>query len=232
MASKLVIEIYVTPDGKLRRRQNFNELYSANAKVQLKRGVGVLFHVYFLDTDNLPYLLDDPAYVRVKLRSEGIFDENTGILAVATSTAQPVGSSHPYVVDMSLNTTELNTALNVDSDSTNDVVSIDTEFGVSWTEDNWTTKQENTDRVKAIVYNDVDKDTDGTPLTLPTAETWLTARAVRFDTAQTLSNAEKEQAFANLGIAAYNDLTAANAALSIGVPYYDRALERLNIATA
>ena len=72
-----------------------------------------------------------------------------------------------------------------------------------------------------------------------TSTTWtLTLAAgtvlgsVRYDTAQALSSAQKEQAYANLGLAAYDDLSAANIALAIGVPYYDRALGRLNISTA
>ena len=70
-----------------------------------------------------------------------------------------------------------------------------------------------------------------------TSTTWTltvgtVSGAVRYDTAQALSSAQKEQAYANLGLAAYDDLSAANIALAIGVPYYDRALGRLNISTA
>lgn len=39
-----------------------------------------------------------------------------------------------------------------------------------------------------------------TPIVLDGAEAWLTARAIRFDEAQTLSSAEKLQALENLGI--------------------------------
>ena len=51
--------------------------------------------------------------------------------------------------------------------------------------------------------------------------------------ALSLTNAQKEQFFANLGFTAYADLTAVNVAFAtIGNIYYDRALGRLHINTA
>lgn len=56
---------------------------------------------------------------------------------------------------------------------------------------------------------------------------------VPFTEAISLSNAQLEQFYANQGIAAYDDLTAANASpLPIGAHYYDRALLRTNNVTA
>jgi hypothetical protein len=52
---------------------------------------------------------------------------------------------------------------------------------------------------------------EGTPLSLPTPEEWLDARAVRYDAAQTLTDPQKAQARANIGVATgTGDLVAAN----------------------
>lgn len=203
MASKLIIPIYVNRVGKMLKRSGFSEYYSTSYKVQLKRGTNYRFHVYFVEDSNnsTTYLLDAGAIVRISIREENVFDESTGVLASADSTADPSNFNNPYVIDLNLNTEEIDDYLGVDADAgVNDVASATVEFGISWTEDAWVTKQENTDRVQGTLINDVNKINDLTPTVLPSAETWLTARAIRYDLVQSLTLMQQQQAQSNIGL--------------------------------
>lgn len=82
--------------------------------------------------------------------------------------------------------------------------------------------------IRCIVTNDLWRGTEGTPYSLPSPDDdWLA-----HGHAQALSIASKEQAFANLGTPAFDDLAAANTALGIGQIYYDRSLEKQCLTTA
>lgn len=207
MASKLIIPLYVDRVGKMLKRTGFSEYYSANTKINLKRGTSYRFHVYFLETNHTTfYSLDSGAVVRISMRKEGVFDENVGVLAVGESSSDPAETGDPYVIDITLNTQELDDYLGVNSTAGDDVVSANVEFGISWTEDGWETKQENNDRVLGFLVNDVNKQGDGTPIPLPTPSDWLSARAVRFDVVQSLTQPQKDRAMANLGMPTNNYL--------------------------
>ena len=62
-----------------------------------------------------------------------------------------------------------------DADTSNDLPLIVGMFEIKWIADS---KKHRTQTVPATIDNDVLKDTDGTPLALPTPEEWLAARAV------------------------------------------------------
>lgn len=59
--------------------------------------------------------------------------------------------------------------------------------------------------VIAKIWNDVIKGTEGTPVEMPDAEDWLSARALRYDTEQTLTAPQRAQALSNLGITINSD---------------------------
>ena len=59
--------------------------------------------------------------------------------------------------------------------------------------------------VIAKIWNDVIKGTEGTPVEMPDAEDWLSARALRYDTEQTLTAPHRAQALSNLGITINSD---------------------------
>lgn len=200
MPSNLIIPLYIDPAGRMLKRTKFSEYYSANSKVNIKRGTTYQIQVYFVESDHQTlYLLPQGSRVRITLRREGIFDSNAGVLVSAESINEP-DTDEPYEITLTLLTEEIDSYLNVDTNSANDVVSRNVEFGVSWTEDDWATKQENTDRVLGLLLNDVSKDANGgTELLAPTAESFLSDRAVRFDIVQSLSEGEKQQARDNIG---------------------------------
>ena len=56
--------------------------------------------------------------------------------------------------------------------------------------------------IAVTVENDILKGDEGTPFELPTPDSWLDVRALRYDKAQALDPAEKAQAGANLGLGA------------------------------
>jgi hypothetical protein len=96
----------------------------------------------------------------------------------------------------------------------------------------------NPDDVKTVrngtldLYRDVTRETSASIPIYSDTPISLTS-FVTYESAQSLTSAQKEQFFANLGFTAYADLTAANVAFAtIGNIYYDRALGRLHINTA
>lgn len=141
------------------------------------------------------------------------------------------GSNPYYLGTPSFNTVPLDALLNKDGNLTNDKASVDLIGEISWGIP-LSNSPTSTKTFKVRVHNDVIRDDEGSPEEVPDPEDYLTDRAVRYDTPQTLSNAQKEQAHLNMGWPAYDDLTAANAALAPGKPYYDRALEGPNNTTA
>ena len=81
----------------------------------------------------------------------------------------------------------------------------------------------------ATIYNDVWKGTEGTPLSQPTPDAYVAARALLFDRVQSLTDPQKAQAQANIGIpfSNYAATTAPGASndntegYSIGSPWFD-----------
>lgn len=63
------------------------------------------------------------------------------------------------------------------------------------------------------IFNDVWKGTEGTPLTLPTPDEYVAARAVLFDRAQSLTGPQKIQALNNLGLPSLNNWAGGRAPL-------------------
>lgn len=97
-----------------------------------------------------------------------------------------------YSAVLDLNSAELLAALDdVDSQALLAEITISQDGGTTWV---------SSQTVTFTVRNDVLKDDDGTPTALPSASDWLSARAVRYDTAQALSSGEQTVARGNIGI--------------------------------
>jgi hypothetical protein len=156
----------------------------------------------------------------IGLKTVGNFDGSFLAADIGwTKTGTSTATIYTFVLD--LNTVALNTALGVGAAA--DVASLPVNFELEFVESGNTTSSQT---VLGTVYNDVIRGAEEAATTAPSV-------ALRIDeTVQTLTLAQKAQALANLGIPNYADLAAANAVLSIGMIYFDLALQKLNTATA
>lgn len=156
----------------------------------------------------------------IGLKTVGNFD-GSFLAADIGWTKTGTGTTTIYTFVLDLNTAALNTALGVGAAA--DVASLPVNFELEFVESGNTTSSQT---VLATVHNDVIRGGEDAATTAPSV-------ALRIDeTVQTLTLAQKAQALANLGIPNYADLAAANAVLSIGMIYFDLALQKLNTATA
>lgn len=201
---------------------------SKPSNLRLKRGDTGSIRVQFVQAGQL-VTLPNGALVELGIKEVGKYD--TTFLAFADGFSDPVDPATEYASELLLNGSALNDALGKDLDDANDVEFIDGNLEVTWDaagDGKWLS----TETIQIRIHNDVIRGDEGSPFQELTPDAWLAARAVRFDAAQTLSNAQKEQAHVNMGWPAYDDLDAANAALAPGKPFYDRDTEGPNITTA
>jgi len=107
------------------------------------------------------------------------------------------GATAKYIGYPSFNTAELNEAFGIDDSETNDVAVLDLMGEISWTEPT-TEILTSSETFSVRVNNDVNREDDAPPNALPSPSDWLDARAVRFDKSQTLTDAQKQSARANI----------------------------------
>ena len=131
----------------------------------------------------------------VKLR--GRYD-STPLVQTNDFTLSGSGATAKYIGYPSFNTEELNEAFGIDDSETNDVAVLDLMGEISWTEPT-TEILTSSETFSVRVNNDVNREDDAPPNALPSPSDWLDARAVRFDKAQTLTDAQKQIARGNTG---------------------------------
>ena len=198
------------------------------SQLEFKRGDSSRIEVQFVSGTTVQELTE-PATGIFGIKEADQYDADY-IVSDVSWTKEGSGTSTLYVFEPNFNTTELNNLLGHDDANTaNDKVFVDAMLEIEVTENG---AIYSTQRVTARLHNDVVKGSEGSPTGAPGVDQMIADRAVCYDRAQTLTNSEKEQAHANMGWPAYDDLTAANTALGAGKPYYDRALEGPNISTA
>lgn len=137
------------------------------------------------------------------------YEEASGTLALVTDWELVAEGTGHYRAWLNLNTEPLDTAVG-------DQASITALGEFSWSEDgdNW----ESSNTLTVTIRNDVYKGVETTPLELPTPADWL--------------EDQLDAILIALGVEKYANLAAANAALGIGLPYYDLDLGTLKITTA
>lgn len=118
------------------------------------------------------------------------------IVAAVTSWTAPGSAAGYYEGDLILHTDELSTAF--EDDATKQVP---TSIELHW----WRTGEAATPFISdnlltASLQRPLALPESGSPIVLEGAEAWLTARALRFDEAQTLTSGQIAQAFENLGL--------------------------------
>jgi hypothetical protein len=129
------------------------------------------------------------APVTITLGVKTAVSEEEFVAVCETWTYDAASKSYNGVLD--LNTVELIAAIGTD-DEINCVVDVrysDANVGPV-----------SSDTVNFVVERGVVTGDEGTPTHLPTPDEWLSARAVRFDEAQTLTSGEKAQAQSNMGL--------------------------------
>jgi hypothetical protein len=200
-----ILRLYVDPNGNLLRRRGFSDKYAGSGSgLIFKRGVSYQIHVLFVDND-FTTAVNQPTgtKVSVMLKPKGKFDATTP-LASAVSTANPT-AGNPYVMGLNLNTVALNAYMAVDANDANDLESVEVEFEVSWTSDNWITKGATTDLIRATVNRDVRAGTEASPALDPSPnDTW-----VAHGHPQSLTLEQQQQARDNIGVTSGSSASAA-----------------------
>jgi hypothetical protein len=156
--------------------------------IGLKRGDALPFYVTFL-RNGTPRPLAAPFTITFGIKLN-IGDE--GFLAVAEQ-FEWVPNVDSYRAILNLNTQEIIDAM-VDLDRIECFAELSYTDAVNGPISSQT--------IPTTIYREVVTGDEGTPIILPDADDWLTARAVRFDISQTLTSGQKTQAQTNIGLGA------------------------------
>jgi hypothetical protein len=141
------------------------------------------------------------AGISIKLKPQGQRDLDN--IVVPATFALASGETTKYLGLVDAFTTATKTLLSIgDAVATNDataktcdaVILYRTSSGTAWAD------AEESATFQIELQSAINLPDDAEPTALPTANAWLTARAVRFDIAQTLSDAARIQALTNQGI--------------------------------
>ena len=152
----MAIDLYIQPDGTIRKSKNYPGEYSDTDTIPVKNGDLSPFNIWFMDGNNIPQLKTSGAYVQISMKSVGNYDDP--LIAAGSTVTDPLDSELPYVVNVSLDTDELDTLLLINGDSSDDVASVDVLFEVSFSDSgggggatDWVTSQ----TVYATVHNNL-----------------------------------------------------------------------------
>ena len=151
-------------------------------------------------------LLPTGAAIRLYLIAAGT------ILAAATSWTAPGSADGYYTAELVLHTDELTSAFEDE-----DTKSLPASIELHWyrTGESASPSISDSTTLSAQLRRPLVTPESDTPIVLDGAEEWLTARAVRFDEAQTLSASEKVQALENIGITGIKAASILRGCLSI-----------------
>ena len=209
------IPLFIDRQGRIRKSRTFPTAYSTTDLLVLKRGDFYTFSIGFLDSNLALTPLDSPSHVKVAAKEKEKFDGSDFIIF---GESEEVAVDDFYLISVNTNTVALNELLASDGNSSNDVPFVDLMFEVSWTEGVGENTGSTLAPVTVRIYNDVIRGGEGTPEELPTPEEWL--------------EGQLDAMLIALGVPKYANIAAANAALSIGLAYYDEELQTINIVTA
>jgi len=156
--------------------------------IGLKRGDALPFYVTFLRNET-PRPLAAPFTITFGIK---LNIGDVGFLAVAEE-FEWVPNVDSYRAVLNLNTQEIIDAM-VDLDRIECFAELSYTDAVNGPISSQT--------IPTTIYREVVTGDEGTPVILPDADDWLTARAVRFDISQTLTSGQKTQAQTNIGLGA------------------------------
>lgn len=163
-----------------------------------KRGDTVTLNVIFLDEAQAPVALADGYVITMAVKPTGQYDSDV-LYAYSTVTVAGQSASTGYSFTLNLNNTTLAEEFQLDDTFTEDILNITGMLELSWT-NGGNIFQSTQNTAEVLINNDVIRGDEATPLSLPSPETWLTGRTVRFDTSQSLTDIQKARVQANIGL--------------------------------
>jgi hypothetical protein len=167
------------------------------ALIEQKRGDAAEWEIVFLSSGARTVLPAGTAVI-FGAKAPNKYDSEPIVYEAGFVLTDEENSPH-YLALPSFNTEQLNELLNLDGDDTNDLTYVDLMGEITWGVPQYE-KPTSTKTFRVRVHNDVVRGDEGTPTGLPTIEDWLTARAVRVDGVQELTDEQKTRGRANLGL--------------------------------
>lgn len=122
------------------------------------------------------------------------------LYAYQTMTVNGEAAADGYNLDLTLDGLDLYDALRVNAPLEADVASVQGMLELTWTQDGGTTYASTQNVALVTINNDVIRGNEATPINLPSPESWLNTRAVRYDTPQSLSLSQQQRAQQNIGL--------------------------------
>lgn len=192
--------VYVNSNGVLApTATDRNGFQLTGAGLTFKRGDSVRLNVVFLDSANQPITIPDGSVITMAVKPLNEYD-STILYAYQTVTVNGQAAADGYNLDFTLDGLDLYDALRVNAPLEADVASVSGMLELTWTQDGGTTYASTQNEALFIVNNDVIRGNEATPINLPSPESWLNMRAVRYDTPQALSLSQQQRAQQNIGL--------------------------------
>ena len=129
------------------------------ASISVKRGDQPTFELYFYSDGITPATLPTGSSIVFAAKAAGKYD-STDVAVFAGTWTTPGNGAFAYMATPSFNTTELDTLLNRDAETANDLASITLMAEISWLSDS---KQSSTQTFNLVVNNDVYRGNEGEP---------------------------------------------------------------------
>jgi hypothetical protein len=177
---------------------------SAIASLSFKRGDSARLRVVFLESGLTPVTIGDPEELEIKIGIKSRNQYDRSYLAHGSDWSMPSeGDDTPtYESLLSLNTLQLNSALNVGSESSEELSEIALMGEITWREAMG--EPTSTRTFLVVVENDVNRGTEGIPISADPAypapeDVALSGSVVRHDVAQALTLAAQLRARQNIG---------------------------------
>ena len=191
--------IYVNSSGVLTLSATDNNGFQlGGTPLIFKRGDTVTLNVVFLDESRAPITLANGTELIMAVKPLNEYDSQV-LYAYNTLTVNGQAATG-YDFTFDLNSTSLGEALRLNEPFEADVASITGMLELTWTSDGGATYHSTQNVAPFTVNNDVIRGTESTPLSLPSPETWLNQRAIRFDSTQSLTALQKSRVQANIGL--------------------------------
>ena len=177
--------------------------------LRFKRGDAARLEVVFLANGTTPATIGDPGTLEIHFGAKlnGQYGTDYVVHSADWTMPDPEPASPVYSCAPSFNTAALDAALAIGGA---ELAEITLMGEITWREGSG--EPTSTRTVLVVVANDVNRGTEGTPLSGPTPEEWLSARAVRHDTEQVIDDAQARRnikAGESLEVAAWGRLSGA-----------------------
>ena len=173
--------------------------------LRFKRGDAARLEVVFLASGTTAAAIGDPQTLEIHFGAKlnGQYGTDYVVHSANWTMPDPEATTPAYSCTPSFNTTALNEALALGGGESAEVTLMGE---ITWREG--TGEPTSTRTVLVVVDNDVNRGTEGTPVSGQTPDAWLDTRAVRHDSLQYLSDAAKRQARTNIGTGSGSDMYA------------------------